>query len=303
MARVDFNLLRGQQFVCYTGMETDLIFNKGIDLPEFAAFPLLETESGQKIIDGYYQRLIEFAAQRNIGVILDGVTWVASRDRAQKLGYTPKQLADINVQAVQLMVQARLNYGDLPTLICADVGPRADAYARDEPMSAAQAEKYHAEQLSFFVNIDVDFVTAYTIGYVDEAIGMARAALALELPIVISFTVETDGRLPSGMGLKECIAQVDEATNGYVLYYMINCAHPEHFMNLFDGEAWMQRIKGIVVNASRCSHKELNNATQLDAGDPVKLGLMVRKLRKKFPWFTVIGGCCGTDMRHLSEMF
>lgn len=291
------------KFVCYTGMETDLIFSKGIDLPEFAAFPLLKTRVGRELIGEYYRQLIALGKQKKIGVILDSVTWVASRDRAKALGYTPDELREVNVRAVEMMRQAHDEFGDVPTLLSANIGPRGDAYDRKSAMSEIVAEDYHAEQVGFIAQSCADFITAYTIANVEEAIGMVRAACAVKMPIVISFTVETDGRLPSGMALGAALKLVDEATDSYALYYMINCAHPSHFEHVLDDAVSMERLRGLVVNASACSHAELDNATELDDGDPAALGLAVKGLSLKYADICVLGGCCGTDMRHLKGMF
>ena len=292
----------GRKFVCYTGMETDLIFNKGVELPEFAAYPLLESQQGRALIGNYYKNIIEFAQSKNVSVLLESVTWIASRDRAIKLNYKPDQLAKIHQDAIELMVEARRAYGDLPSLISANIGPREDAYKVKNPMSILTAQQYHEEQIEIISGTQADLVTAYTIGYLEEAIGMAQAAQVHRMPIVISFTVETDGRLPSGMELKIALKEVDKATNAYPLYYMINCAHPLHFEAILDEIMPSGRLKGLVVNASKCSHMVLDEATALDDGDPVSLGKIMRNISNKYSEISVLGGCCGTDLRHLDEM-
>lgn len=291
------------KFMCYTGMETDLIFSQFVELPEFAAFPLMETEAGLKLIDEYYKRLILLADKKNIGVILESVTWVASPDRAEKLGYSADELVAINQKAVEIMQQARDAYGDVPTLLSANIGPRQDAYLAESVMSAAEAEDYHKLQITAIVQTQADFITAYTVGNVDEAIGMVRAARAVEMPIVMSFTVEMDGRLPTGDEVKHAIIEVDAATDGFALYYMLNCAHPEHFEAILADVMPLGRLSGLVMNASKCSHAELDNATELDDGNPSELGMKVKEIVRKYSKIRILGGCCGTDMRHLNEMF
>lgn len=296
-------LLAGDvRFVCYTGMETDLIFNKKVELPEFAAFPLMEIDQGIALINDYYRQLIALALENNVGVILESVTWVANKDRAAKLGYGVSELAAINVQAVTLMEKARDAYGDAPTLLSANIGPRGDAYNSSHPMQVAEARKYHAAQINSISTTQADFITAYTLAYVDEAIGMVLAARAANVAIVVAFTVETDGRLPSGMAVAEAIEQVDQATDDYALYYMINCAHPSHFTHILTDVMPRGRLKGLVMNASSLSHAELDCSTNLDNGNPMEFGQSVRRLCEIYPQLNVIGGCCGTDMRHLREM-
>jgi S-methylmethionine-dependent homocysteine/selenocysteine methylase len=170
-------------------------------------------------------------------------------------------------------------------------------------MTVEEATDYHRPQVEIFRDADADLVTAITINYVEEAIGITRAAQAAEMPVVISFTVETDGKLPTGQSLKDAIAQVDAVTSNAPAYYMINCAHPTHFASiLVPGEPWLERIRGLRANASTKSHAELNESETLDDGNPIELGDQYRDLRNKFPQITVLGGCCGTDDRHIEAI-
>lgn len=169
-------------------------------------------------------------------------------------------------------------------------------------MNSDEAERYHSEQISALAETDVDVISGYTLAYPSEAIGMVRAARRFELPVVISFTVETDGRLPTGGSLEDAITEVDAATDSYAAYFMINCAHPEHFSAALEDAPWMQRVKGIIANASRCSHAELDKAEVLDDGNPAELGVQLSDIRRRFPHIKVLGGCCGTDMRHMKQI-
>jgi len=300
--RSDLPQLNGDLYVAYTGMETDLMFTQSVDLPGFASYPLLESKEGRAQLNGYYRDLIAVGKEHGIGVILESPTWVANRDRGAAIGYTTEQLTDLNKQAIAHMCDARDEFGNLPTIISANVGPRADAYAPSEQMSAEEAEAYHAEQIAALAETDVDVISGYTLAYPTEAVGIARAAKFFGLPVVIAFTVETDGCLPTGASLKEAITQVDTETDGYAAYFMINCAHPDHFGNVLTDGPWMQRVRGIVANASRCSHAELDEAEELDDGNPNELGLQLADIRRRFPHISVLGGCCGTDMRHMSSI-
>ncbi|WP_371810645.1 homocysteine S-methyltransferase family protein [Ruegeria sp. HKCCA5763] len=283
-------------------METDLLFTQGVNLPGFASYPLLETQEGRDRLNGYFQDLIDVGKKHDVGVILESPTWVANRDRGKSIGYEPEKLMELNKQAVALMCEARTRMGDLPTVISANVGPRDDAYAPGEQMSADEAEAYHSEQIAALAETDVDLISGYTLAYPAEAIGIVRAAKRFNLPVVIAFTVETDGRLPTGAPLEEAISEVDAATDNYATYFMINCAHPDHFRSTLTDAPWMKRVHGIVANASRCSHAELDEAEELDAGNPSELGKQLAEIRQTFPWVSVLGGCCGTDMRHISNI-
>ncbi|WP_132860290.1 homocysteine S-methyltransferase family protein [Shimia isoporae] len=283
-------------------METDLIFNQGLDLPGFASFPLLKTTKGRDLLKGYMEDLIALGQETDTGVILESPTWVASRDRGAAIGYSFSELTKLNHDAIAMMSAVRSDSGRAGTVISANIGPREDAYAPATQMNPDQAERYHAEQIAVLSETDLDVISGYTLAYSSEAIGMVRAARQFSLPVVISFTVGTDGQLPTGETLEQAISKVDAATDSYAAYYMINCAHPDHFSTRLEGAAWMLRVKGIVANASRCSHAELDEAEKLDDGNPTELGAQLSDIRRRFPHIQVLGGCCGTDMRHMKEI-
>ena len=289
-------------FVSYMGIETDLIFNRGIDLPGFASYPLLESEEGREMLHGYYAQLIDMARLNGVGVLLESLTWVANLDRGAAIGHNPASLKKFNIAAIDMIARVREEKGDLPTLLSAQVGPRGDGYAPRERMTADEAEIYHGEQMETISQTEADLVSACTLCYPEEAIGIVRAGKRFDMPVAIAFTVETDGRLPIGMPLRQGIETVDDATDGGAAYFMINCAHPDHFSGVLEDEPWVQRLRGVVSNASRCSHAELDESEELDDGDPEELGELVGAIRKKFPHFTIVGGCCGTDMRHLRRI-
>jgi homocysteine S-methyltransferase len=289
-------------FLVYVGMETDLIFTHGIDLPGFASYPLLETEDGRILLKRYLRDMVALGRKSGTGIILESPTWAANRDRGAAIGHAPEKLMQLNQQAIALMVEVRAEASDLPIVISANIGPRDDAYAPGDQMNTNEAEKYHSEQIAALAETEVDVVSGYTLAYSAEAIGIVRAAQRFGLPVVIAFTVETDGKLPTGTTLATAISEVDEATEGYATYFMINCAHPDHFNKVLADEPWMQRVHGIVANASRCSHSELDEAQELDDGDPQELGNQLAKTRERFPHIRVLGGCCGTDMRHMTQI-
>ncbi|GAB5448532.1 homocysteine S-methyltransferase family protein [Gymnodinialimonas sp.] len=284
-------------FLAYAGMETDLIFTHGMELPGFASYPLMETIKGQRLLQSYFTAMIDLGREAGTGVILESPTWVAHRDRGAAIGYAAERLGALNAAAVGLMKEVREGAAGVPVVLSANIGPRADAYAPTEQMSVAEAEAYHLEQVSALRGVDV--ISGYTLTYAAEAAGIARAAKACGLPVVIAFTVELDGCLPTGMSVADAIAEVDAQTGAYPAYYMINCAHPDHFEGVLDGGAWMNRLGGLVANASRCSHAELDEAEVLDDGNPEELGQQLAGLRARFPQIRVLGGCCGTDMRHM----
>ncbi len=297
--------LDGGLFITDGGMETTLIFHDGLELPSFAAFDLLKEKSGTDAIRRYFKPYVAIAREYGVGLILDSPTWRANPDWGEKLGYTGAGLDQANRKGVAIIEEIRSanQEGSAPIVLSGCVGPRGDGYRPTELMTAAEAEQYHEVQIATLSETSADMVSALTIPYAEEAVGIARASRRIGMPVVVSFTVETDGRLPSGQRLKDAIAQVDAETDGAPSYFMINCAHPTHFAPVLeDGEQWVDRIRGLRANASTKSHAELDEATELDAGDPVELGAQYRALRPHLRRANVIGGCCGTDQRHVAEV-
>jgi S-methylmethionine-dependent homocysteine/selenocysteine methylase len=297
--------LGGGLFLTDGGIETDLIFNDGQELPLFAAFHLLATEKGTAALRAYYARYAAIARAAGTGFILESPTWRASSDWGAKLGYSDAALAEANARSIALMFEMRRRFEikAAPMVVSGCVGPRGDGYDPGTVMSTDEAQAYHAGQIGVFAGCDADMVAAITMTNVNEAIGVVRAARAAGLPVAVAFTVETDGRLPTGQSLAEAIEEVDAETGGAAAYFMINCAHPTHFDGTLEEKAaWTRRIRGIRANASRRSHAELNEAPDLDAGDPHELGAQYRGLRLRHPQINVLGGCCGTDHRHVEAI-
>ena len=292
-------------FLTDGGLETTLVFHDGMELPYFAAFDLLKDETGTARLRKYYQEYIDLALEYGLGFILESATWRASPDWGEQLGYSAADLDRANHQAIELLqeLRERNQTNETPMLISGNLGPRGDGYAADQHITSDEAANYHAWQINSLVDAGVDMITALTLPETEEAIGIVRACQAANVPTVISFTVETDGRLPNGQSLRNAIEAVDEATDKGPAYYMINCAHPTHFEQVLKGDAtWLERIRGIRANASCMSHAELDNSETLDDGNPEELGQQYRLLRNLLPNLTVLGGCCGTDHRHVEAI-
>lgn len=292
-------------FIGDGGLETTMIFREGIELPEFAAFTLLAEPGGREALRRYYRDFIEIARRHGTGFTLDTPTWRASSGWGEKLGYSATAIADVNREAVELGAEIRAEAGEAPIALCGVLGPEGDAYHPESVLSGEEAQAYHSPQVEVFAAAaaGVDMVAAYTLTYAEEAIGMVRAAGSAGVPISIAFTVETDGRLPSEEPLGEAIERVDAETANAAAYFMVNCAHPTHFGPAVErGGAWLKRLGGIRANASKMSHEELDNAEDLDDGDPAELASEYRALEPKLPALRVIGGCCGTDKRHIAAI-
>ena len=296
--------LAGDLFLTDGGIETVLVFQEGVDLPQFAAFDLLKDDEGTEMLRSYYGPYVALARERGLGFVLESPTWRANPRWAAAIGYDLDQLETFNRKAIAVLEEVRDAQPDGPPIVISGcVGPQDDGYNPAELLSADAAQEYHSTQIGTFAGTAADMVSAITMTYVEEALGIARAAAEAGLPAAISFTVETDGRLPSGQALGDAIEQVDEETDGSPAYFMINCAHPTHFASVVEGgNGWRERIFGLRANASTLSHAELDEAEELDDGDPVDLGERYAGLRDSLPRLTVLGGCCGTDHRHIAEI-
>ncbi len=297
--------LGGELLITDGGIETDLIFNEGLELPHFATFPLLRSEDGTAALRRYFDSYAAIAGDHGVGLVLESPTWRANPDWGHALGYGSDELGQANRAAVALLEEVRDAHEPLssPVVISGCIGPRGDGYAPGATMSADEAEAYHAWQIGVLADTAADMVCAITMTYEEEAIGVTRAARAAGMPVAISFTLETDGALPSGRPLADAIARVDEETGGGPDYFMINCAHPTHFEDVLEPDAaWTARIRGLRANASRLSHAELDESTELDEGDPGELAAEYVALRHRLPALTVLGGCCGTDHRHVRQI-
>jgi homocysteine S-methyltransferase len=282
------------------GMETWLVFDAGFELPQFASFPLLDTAEGLAALRTYYAPSIELARDNSVGLVLDAPTWRASRHWGELLGYGPAELEALNRRGVAFVDELRRDADRVRIVVGGCVGPADDAYRPSEQLSADAAYAYHRPQIETFAQTPADFVNALTLTYSGEALGIARAANDVGLPVALSFTVETDGRLPGGESLGDAIAAVDAAAA--VEYYMVNCAHPTHFADVLDGP-WCERVLGVRANASAKSHAELDEAEELDPGDPQELAGHYPYLRERLPNLRVAGGCCGTDDRHIAAIY
>ncbi len=297
--------LSGRRFLTDGGLETTLVFLEGIDLPHFAAIDMMRSDDGVDLLRRYYRQYANLAVKEGTGFILESPCWRANRDWAGKLGYTEDVLLELNRKSIALMSEVReeLETSDCPFVISGNIGPRGDGYSPGAMMAADEAAEYHSWQIAAYAETDADLVSALTMNYPNEAVGVAIAARSQNIPSVISFTVETDGRLPSGESLGEAIEIVDSESGAAPAYYMVNCAHTTHFDGVLDDtQGWMKRIRGIRANSSKKSHAELDESTELDEGNPVEFGREHRALIDRFPHINVLGGCCGTDIRHIEAI-
>lgn len=291
--------LGGPLCITDAGCETDLIFNRGVPVPEFAAHTLLADDDGRAALADYYRGFLDLAQGSGTGMVLDAPTWKAHSVWANDLGVTSDQLAHDVAATVAFSRDLADDYADVPVVVNGLVGPCGDAYRPSSLLDAEQAEAYHRAQIAQLAAAGAGLVTALTFPHTDEAIGAVRAAEAVGIPIVVSLTVETDGRLPTGEPLGEAFGRLDAATGSAAAYLMVNCAHPEHVLAAAPG-AWTDRVGAVRCNASRQSHAELDAAEVLDDGDPAEFAEGHLLLAQRFPGLAVVGGCCGSDLRHVT---
>ncbi|SMO91271.1 homocysteine S-methyltransferase [Saccharicrinis carchari] len=297
-------LLPEKYYLTDGGMETTLIFHQGIDIPYFATFDLLKNPLHRKAIDRYFRQYLDMAAKHNTGFILESVTWRAHSDWGPTLGYTQRELAEVNRQAVEQVKELRQEYLESidHILVSGCIGPRYDGYAVNKD-GWEDYKSYHSPQIKTLRDCGVDMVTALTINSKEEALGIVMAAKDINVPTVISFTVEMDGNLPDGHSLQEAIEAIDSLTDSYALYFMINCAHPLHFEQKLSAlNGLSERICGIRANASCKSHAELDESPVLESGDKEELAQWYGIFKNRHPHIKVFGGCCGTDITHIEEI-
>lgn len=292
-----------QRILTDGGLETDLIFNRGIDLRGFAAFPLLDSEDGVAALRAYYADYVDVAVRAEVPILLETPTWRANADHAAVLGYDAAGVDRVNRAAVEILAGIALEReGELAGWQVGGIaGPRGDGYRAAGGVDPDRAAEYHHPQLAAFASAGAQRATILTLTDVGEGIGFARASAEVGLPAVVGFTVETDGRLPDGSTCASAIEAVDAAAAP--TYFIVNCAHPTHIARALDGGDWQRRVGGLRVNASTMSHDELDAMEVLDDGDPVQLAADQRPLLDAFPDIEVIGGCCGTDVRHIAAMW
>lgn len=296
--------LNGHDVATQGGMETWLQYVDGFELQHFCFFDLLNNSKAVTALRDYHRKIIEAVIPHGFGILAEGLHYRASRDWGELLGYSREGLVEINFRGVEFYKELADEYesGDNPMPIGGVIGPRGDAYEIGKTPDAAEAEEYHSEQIQTLTDAGVDMITAATLSFVDEAIGIARAAKSAQIPIVLSFFTNSDGNLESGPTVREAIEAVDAATDSAPAYYMINCSHPLEFEPALEEAEWTRRLGGFMPNAVASEKLSLCTLGHLEDGDPEELGHQMGSLARRFPHMTVWGGCCGTDSRHLGQI-
>jgi homocysteine S-methyltransferase len=303
-ARDEFSKLTGKLMTTAGGFETWMQYVDGFELRHFCGFELLNDARGVSCLKDYHRKVVEAALENGFGVINEGLHYRASRDWGELTGYSKQALEEINIRGIEFYRDFVREYAspETPMLVGGAIGPRGDAYNVGRTPDAAEAEDYHSEQILSFRKAGADHVTAMTFSSVEEAIGLARAAKAAQMPVVVSFIAANGGRLHGGETLEEAIRRVDAATGNAPDYYMINCTHPTEFEPGLTPGDWIARLGGFMPNAVAMETLDLCTLGHLEDGDPAELGAQMADLARRFPHISVWGGCCGTDGRHIGQI-
>jgi len=297
--------LDGKFYLTEGGAETEILYKWGFELPEFAMFPLLDNSEADAVIRGMYRRYFDVAEAHDTGLLILGHDYRASPDWGAKLGYTPEALVEMQHRTIQFLTDMRTEYEGRVTDVYVGgcIGPRGDAYGTGGDITESEAEDYHSVQLTTLKETDADMAVAVTLNNIPEAVGIVRAAAAIGFPVGISLTLTTQGRLRSGPSLREAVESIEEATGGTAAWFGTNCAHPLEFEPaIADSGAWTERLRYIRPNAVKMEQVALCKLGHLEDGDPVELGEQMGDVARRFPRADILGGCCGTDERHLAEI-
>lgn len=294
----------GRFYLTEGGTETELMYKYGFELPQFAMFPLLGNPRAVSKMREMFRSYLEVAAKHKICALMGGLDYRASPDWGELLGYSPEGLAEANLRSIEFLKEIAGEYAsEIPEILIQGlIGPRGDAYVRNETITENEAEDYHSVQLETLKKADVDLALAITFNNVPESVGVARAAAKVGVPLAISLTLDITSKLNSGPSLSEAITTIDKETNQYPEFYSINCSHPLEYEPAIEPGDWVNRVRGVRPNASRTDKMALCQIGHLEEGDPMELGELCGDLARRYPHMDIWGGCCGTWSSHLDEI-
>lgn len=294
----------GRFYLSEGGTETEFMYKHGFELPHFAMFPLLDNPKASAKMKDMFRSYLDVAADHNFCALMGGLDYRASPDWGELLGYSPAGLADANLQSIEFLRDVASEYSsDIPeTLIQGLIGPRGDAYARNESITESEAEDYHAVQLETLKKADVDLALAMTFNNIPESVGVARAAAKIGVPLGISLSLDSNSKLNSGPSLADAITTIDKETDQSPEFYLINCSHPLEYEPAIEPGDWVKRIRGVRPNASKMEKIALCKIGHLEDGDPEELGVLCGDLAQRYPHMDIWGGCCGTWNNHLDQI-
>jgi homocysteine S-methyltransferase len=264
---------------------------------------LIHENKGRRALEKIYRNYIGVGLKYNLPILLAAPTWRANPDRIEASGCRGHE--KINADCVRFLQSIRNTYDDYSKLMFIGglMACRGDAYRPEEALTEPDAADFHKPQAAMLAESGVDYLMAATLPAVSEARGMAKTLSDLRIPYVISFVIRPDGTLLDGTPLHRAIDQIDSTTEHPPFFYLINCVHPSVFARGLGRETEIsksirKRVLGLQANTSSRSPEELDGLEQLDGSDPDKFAEEMLDLHHQFG-IKVIGGCCGTDHRHI----
>ena len=262
-------------------------------------------EKKRAALASIFKEYLDVGSKYHLPLVLSTPTWRASEQRMAEAGYAHK---DVNGDNYRFLDDLRQGYGDYAhrALICGLMSCRGDAYNPAEALSTAEAEDFHGWQADRLARSGVDFLLAATLPAYTEALGLAKAMAATNTPYIVSFVLRSEGTLLDGTPLKKAIAGIDNAVSPRPLAFMGNCTHATFFKAALthpDNASDMvrERVVGLFANTAASTPEELNNCNALVEEDPAVFGKTVAELYRSLG-MKILGGCCGTDQRHIDQL-
>lgn len=264
---------------------------------------LIYSKEGRAALEAICGQYLEIGRSHGLPLLLSTPTWRASRERIAAAGLAGR---DLNGDNFRFLDELRAGYGEYASqvAICGLMSCKGDAYKPEEALATEEARTFHAWQANALAAAGVDFLLASTLPALSEALGLAQAQAATGLDYMVSFVARPEGTLLDGTPLKEAIAAIDAQASPRPLAYLINCTHASIFRRaLLHGENSSpyvrERVVGLLANTASLSPEELNESAELVEEAPEVFGRMVAGLHQELG-MKVLGGCCGTDDRHIN---
>ncbi len=262
-------------------------------------------EPGQSALTRLYREYLDIGRAAGLPLLLGTPTWRAHPERLARAGYAS---CDVNGDAVRFVQGIRAGYGAYAAQVFIGglLGCQGDAYAPSGGLTAAAACRWVYPQVQAMATANVDFLWAVGLPQAEEALGIAQALAACALPAVLSFIIRADGALLDGTPLQAVVARIDTAVTPRPVAYFINCVHPTTFAAAMaiagqDAPHLRERVIGLQANASALPPEELDGRGQLAADPPDVLADAMLDVHGRWG-VRVLGGCCGTDGRHIAAM-
>ncbi|MBJ6802687.1 homocysteine S-methyltransferase family protein [Geomonas propionica] len=279
---------------------------KGLELDPFVVnSAFIYHDEKRRALEGICREYLDIGCQAGLPLLMSTPTWRASRERIAAAGLDGTDLNGDNAAFLEGLRQSYQGYAD-KILICGLMSCKGDAYHPAEALPEHQAAEYHAWQAEKLAATTVDFLLAATLPALSEATGLALALARTGKPYMVSFVVRPTGTLLDGTPLKEAIAAIDAVANPKPLGFMINCTHVTFARSALLHETnssaeVRRRIIGLLANTAALSPEDLDNSSSLVEQEPEAFGASVAAMGMELG-LKILGGCCGTDGRHLSAL-